>query len=100
MWASAAKTAGQFLSFVMHSVAHEVAVRGCSWMRYLPASIWSMLILQQNSKCFVPSSLARSTFSLPSSVLTFRFWMVENGVFSGDPAIMYGRHSWIFLNAF
>ena len=30
MWASALATAGQILSLAMHSVTHEVAVRGCS----------------------------------------------------------------------
>ena len=45
-------------------------------------------------------SLARSTFSLSSGVLMLRFWIVENGVHSENPTIMYGRHSRIFLNAF
>ena len=55
--------------------------------------------LAADSKCFVPSSLARSTVILPSGVLMLKFWMVENNVHFGDPMIMYGLHSRISANA-
>ena len=60
-------------------------------MKDMPASIWSMQIWQHN--------VARSTVSLPSGVLMLKFWLVENGVHSGNPMIMYGLHSRIFENA-
>ena len=57
----------------MHSVAYDAAVTGCSCTKYQPDLTCNLYTLQQNSKCFVPSSQDFSTLALPSGVLIFKF---------------------------
>ena len=90
MWASTVWTAGQFLSLIIDSTCHDVAASGCSWRKHLPFLSCSMYSFLQKSKCFSPRARACITFSLPSGVLIFKFWICQKGVHSGDPTSMYG----------
>ena len=69
---------------------HDVALSGCSWMKYLPPSACSRYKLATKSRCTIEAILALFAASLSFDFAVFSDCHVEKSLHAGDPISIYG----------